>query len=107
MTGRVVLRQDAENDIDGISDYIAHDNLDAARRFREMVRKEITLLSEWPLMGALRDFPNPRLQGIRSWPVKHFMNYLIFYRPIENGIEIIRVLHGARDIERIFGGGTS
>jgi plasmid stabilization system protein ParE len=32
---------------------------------------------------------------------------MVFYRPIENGVEIIRVLHGARDIERIFGGGFS
>lgn len=107
MSGRIVLRQDAHDDIDGVSDYIARDNLDAARRFRAMVRHDLGALCEMPGMGALREFDNPRLAGVRSWPVKHFRNYLIFYRPIEIGIEVLRVLHGARDIERIFGGGAS
>jgi toxin ParE1/3/4 len=104
---RIVLRQDAIDDIDETSDYIARDNLDAARRFRATVREEIRSLSEMPGMGARREFDNPRLKEVRSWPVKHFMNYLIFYRPIEDGIEVLRVLHGARDIDRIFRGGIS
>jgi toxin ParE1/3/4 len=29
-------------------------------------------------------------------------NYLIFYRPLADGIEIVRVLHGARDIDSLF-----
>ena len=33
-----------------------------------------------------------------------FDNYLIFYRPTERGVEIIRVIHGSRDIEDLFGG---
>ncbi|MBD2690580.1 type II toxin-antitoxin system RelE/ParE family toxin [Anabaena catenula] len=36
---------------------------------------------------------------LRSFPVKI---YLIFYRPIDQGIEIVRILHGSQDIERIF-----
>lgn len=107
MSGRIVLRREAEGDIDSISDYIAHDNIDAARRFRQMVKEDITSLAEMPGMGALREFPNPRLHGVRSWPIKHFRNYLIFYRPIERGIEVLRIIHGARDIERLFGGGYS
>jgi toxin ParE1/3/4 len=39
--------------------------------------------------------------------LRHFMNYLIFYRPIGGGIDVLRVLHGARDIDRIFRGGIS
>ncbi len=38
-------------------------------------------------------------EGIRSFPSG---NYVIFYRTVEGGIEIMRVLHGARDIEKIF-----
>lgn len=39
-----------------------------------------------------------RQAGLRRWPIPGFRNYLIFYRPMENGVEIVRVLHGARDI---------
>jgi toxin ParE1/3/4 len=38
------------------------------------------------------------------WPIKGFANYLIFYRMRSNSIEIVRVLHGARDIEGARGG---
>lgn len=47
-------------------------------------------------MGRKRDELVPNL---RSFPVG---NYLIFYRPINQGIEVLRVLHGARDIPSIF-----
>lgn len=40
--------------------------------------------------------------GIRQWRLPGFENYLIFYRPLDDGVEILRVLHGARDIQRIF-----
>jgi toxin ParE1/3/4 len=39
---------------------------------------------------------------MRVWPVKGFENHLIFFRPIDGGIEVIRVLHAARDIESVF-----
>ncbi len=47
-------------------------------------------------MGKPRDelFPN-----IRSFPVD---NYLIFYRPLDKGIEILRVISGYRDLEKLF-----
>jgi len=37
-------------------------------------------------------------EGLRRWPVPGFRNYLIFYRPTETGVNIVRVLHGSRDI---------
>jgi toxin ParE1/3/4 len=52
-------------------------------------------------MGSPREFRNPHLAGIRQWRIPGFEKYLIFYRPLEDGIEILRVLHGARDIRRI------
>ena len=39
---------------------------------------------------------------MRSFPVKRYRNYLIFYRPSRDGIEVIRILHGARDFRRYF-----
>jgi toxin ParE1/3/4 len=49
-----------------------------------------------PQLGRRREELSPRL---RSFPVGR---YVIFYRPLENGIEIARVLHGARDFPPLF-----
>jgi toxin ParE1/3/4 len=49
-----------------------------------------------PGMGRKRD---SLALNLRSFPVG---NYLIFYRPINQGIEVIRILHGARDILSLF-----
>ena len=59
-------------------------------------------LAESPELGSLGEFQSPALCGVRRWRVKRFTNYLIFYRPLAEGIEVIRVLHGARDIDAIF-----
>ena len=49
-------------------------------------------------MGAVYPLNDPRLTGLRCSRIKRFRNHLIFYLPIENGIEVIRVIHAARDI---------
>ena len=48
-------------------------------------------------MGPMRDELAP---GLQSFPVG---KYLIFYRKMKGGIEIIRVLHGARNLPEVFG----
>jgi len=49
-----------------------------------------------PNMGTQREELSP---GLRSFPLR---NYIIFYRPMEKGVEIARVLHGARDLPKLF-----
>jgi toxin ParE1/3/4 len=96
------VHDEAEDDLKKIFGHIAADHVDAARRFLDSVWRDFERLAEQPGMGAIREFNNARAAHIRSWPVRGFRNYLIFYRPIENGVKIIRVLHGARDIAAIF-----
>ena len=43
-----------------------------------------------------------RLGGLRRVPVAGFKNYLLFYMPRKGGIDVVRVLHAARDIKSIF-----
>jgi toxin ParE1/3/4 len=57
-----------------------------------------------PGIGSPQSFENPMLAGVRRWPVEGFENYLIFYRTDDEHVEIIRVLHGARDIEAVLQG---
>ncbi len=76
--------------------------MDTARRFLHATNVSFEALARMPAMGAQRRFRNPRWSSVRAWPVKGFERYLIFYRPITDGVEILRVIHGARDIERLF-----
>jgi toxin ParE1/3/4 len=55
-----------------------------------------------PGMGQGRKFKHSELSGLRSFRVEGFRNYLIFYRPAGEGVEIIRVLHGAHDLDALF-----
>lgn len=54
-----------------------------------------------PGLGKFSKFSNPQLAGIRQYSINGFRLYLIFYLVIDSGIEILRVLHGARDLEAI------
>jgi toxin ParE1/3/4 len=76
--------------------------VDAASRFLDACEEAFRELERMPRLGRVREFHDPALKGIRTWFVKGFEKHLIFYRPTETGIEIIRVLHSARDIDRIF-----
>jgi len=82
--------------------YIGERNLDAAERFLVAAEEACRKLSEMPGMGRLREFAQPELAGIRSWPIGGFENYLIFYRETSEGVDVLRVIHGARDIDRLF-----
>ena len=86
----------ARSDLDEIWFYIALDNVDAADRFLRAIVSRFPRLASRPEMGRQREELAIRL---RSFPVG---NYLIFYRPTENGVEIARVLHGARDFPPLF-----
>jgi toxin ParE1/3/4 len=71
----------------------------AARRVHAAIGETLQFLAEYPGAGQERSELAHRL---RSLPVRRYRNYLVFYRPTNEGIEVIRVLHGARDLRRIF-----
>lgn len=62
-------------------------------------KKAMELLASMPEIGSIWESPLPSLAGVRVWPIRKFKNYLIFYRPISGGIFVLRVLHGARQID--------
>jgi len=100
---RILLRPEAERDLDEQADYIAREHsVEAALRFYAAVEDSLGLLMAQPRMGAARRFRNPLLAGVRMCVVKGWEKHLIFYRAVKGGIEVLRILHGARDIERLF-----
>jgi toxin ParE1/3/4 len=82
--------------------YIGENNLDAARRFLTAAQDACKTLARMPGMGASRDFGNPEWADLRAWPISGFENFLIFYLPTPTGIDVVRVIHGAQDLQRIF-----
>lgn len=97
----VVLERLAEQDLEGHVDYIAADRPSAAVRFVDAAEAASARLAEMPRIGAVRNFRNPRLEGIRFWPIPDFEKYLIFYRVTGEEVQVLRVLHGAQDIASI------
>jgi toxin ParE1/3/4 len=96
---RVTRRPLAEADIFEIWDYIADDSMEAADRWVDQLDEKFQLIATQPMMGRAREELVP---GLRSFP---FRRYVIFYMPTGAGIDVVRVLHGARDIDAAFGDG--
>ena len=92
------VRQRAREDVVDLAARIALDKLEPALRFYDAAEKAFTFLSEHPHAGPKIDPPIPASPQLRFWPIRRFRNYLVIYQPLENGIEIIRVLHGACDL---------
>ncbi|MGH9855408.1 MAG: type II toxin-antitoxin system RelE/ParE family toxin [Blastocatellia bacterium] len=93
---QVKLSNQAYGDLDAIWDYIAPRNFEAAEKLIGEITEKFALLSQHPLIGRRKD---DLIIDLRSFAVR---DYLIFYQPIEDGIEVIRILHSSRDIESEF-----
>jgi toxin ParE1/3/4 len=74
--------------------YIARDNIDAADRLIRDFERHLAMLANMPGLGRAEDDLAPSL---RSFPVG---SYLLYYLPADEGIRLVRVLHGARDINQ-------
>jgi toxin ParE1/3/4 len=73
-----------------------------AALYFDAVQATCETLAIQPQAGKLFATANPRLSGPRRFPIrKPFRNYLIFYQASEEALDVIRVLHGGRDIEAI------
>lgn len=92
-----IISPEALQDMEDIHDHITMDNAEAAGRVIQAFEEDISLLSGQPELGQFK----PRLRHLRLWVVTQFPNYLIFYRARDGVVEVVRVLHGARDLASI------
>jgi plasmid stabilization system protein ParE len=87
-----VLHPEAYNDLDGIWEFIAEDNLDAADRVREEIYEAIRKLLPFPYQGHRRpDLTSRPLRFIAVY------EYPIAFAPDENPLLVLAVLHGRRN----------
>ena len=94
---RAIFAPAAEADLETMVDYIAADNPAAADELVTRLEDLAARLAETPGMGRARFDLLPNLRSFRLG------RYLLFYRVTSSAIEVVRVLHGARDFPALFG----
>ena len=97
---RVLLTSQARDDLKAIGRHIAQQSQsrETALRFLDRINTKCDLYAAQPLMGEAR----PDLaEDVRCFPVA---DYIVFYRPLSDGILVLTVVHGARDIPAVFQG---
>lgn len=93
---RYIVSPEASRDLDEISDYFAARNIETGEQFVEEFNRKCRNLINFPNMG--RSYQEI-ITSVRGLPL---MGYIIFYRAIDSGIEIIRVVRGERDLPSLF-----
>lgn len=94
---RCIFSPRARNDFEDILKYIGKSDPESALEFVNRLESICKRIARLPGLGRKRDDLGP---GIRAFPVDR---YIIFYKALDFEVEIVRVLHGARDIESVFG----
>jgi toxin ParE1/3/4 len=100
MTLSLYISPEASRDADDIALYLEERNASAACRFVDAFEQTAEMLCRSPELGErLRCDPTGQ---IRYRTISGFKNYLIFYRRVDSVLEIVRILHGARNYEQFF-----
>lgn len=94
----LIVSPRADEDAVEIFAAIAADNRAAAERFRMALERQYARLRAFPHLGRAREFRARGLRGLRSCPLTDFPSWLVFYRIGRGTVEIVRVLHGARNL---------
>src|SRR5262245_4670096 len=109
MTAPIIITGPANRDIEGHREWLSRSSRATARRFVLALRQTAEQLAGMPGLGSPWESDAEEFAGMRFRSVPGFRNHLIFYRPLtgeDGGIEVLRVLHAAQDLDAIFGEGS-
>lgn len=95
------LSPEALDDLENIWTFIALHNPEAANRVIDAAYRSFGILSQHPELGRVRRIAQGKHE-IRSFVISDFQNYLVYYQPAPGGINVLHVLHDARDHSRFF-----
>lgn len=93
----VTRRREARTDLAEIWDHIAQDDPKRATAFLREIEALFETLASQPTMGRER---SELAEGLRSFPIGR---YVVYYLPWPDGVDVVRVLHSARDVARLIG----
>lgn len=95
---RVVFRPRARQDLLDHALWLGEADPRTAERFLHAAEGAFVRLQEHPQIGSPRILAHPQLRELRMWPIPGFERILIFYLAQSSQVEVVRVLHAARDI---------
>ena len=99
---KITRRPSANRDLLDIYRYYARQaGVRVADRFFDQAEAPFARLARRPGIGTRYQPDEPHYADLRHFPVSRFRMYMVFYRPFRGGIEVLRVLHGARNIAGI------
>ncbi|MGK7925440.1 MAG: type II toxin-antitoxin system RelE/ParE family toxin [Spirulina sp.] len=87
---------EAIRDLNSICNRIAQSDPRAASQLFDKIRQKCKLVANFPNMGKNYEQLVPRLRGFV------INDYIVFYYPQEEGIEVVKVASGYRDLESLF-----
>jgi toxin ParE1/3/4 len=99
---KVVLTPEARSDIKTVMRWIGTDNLERAESFSSELVEACRALARHP-----KRFPVARIVNGHEVRKRSHDRYVILYRLLDKEIEILRVVHGARDWAALLDGLSS
>ena len=103
MSARYSIKPKADQDLDDYADYLAREaTVDVALDFLSASHETFALLAENPQIGWQSRLNNPTLKALRVFRVSQFEKMIILYRPHADGVDILRVVHGSRNLRALF-----
>jgi toxin ParE1/3/4 len=103
MSRRVIRSELALSDLAELAEYIRQQSPGSALRFLDEAESTLHQLAAMPGIGERFVTENPVFQDLRCCNISKFRNYIIYYKPLADGIVVYRVLHAARDRAAVFG----
>jgi toxin ParE1/3/4 len=98
-----VAREDVLEQVGWYSDKQLYDIAD---RFKFASSGAISAVMQTPDAGAPKAVSNPQLVGLRTWPLRGFDDFRVYYLLRSDLLIVVRILHGKRDIGKILQGQT-
>ena len=93
----------AERDLEQQYDYIEQfQDSERAERLLKAPGETLEVLSRHPQLGRVVELKGSLVAGARMLRVSDFPKHLVFYRVSKRGVEVLRIIHGARDIDALF-----
>jgi toxin ParE1/3/4 len=96
------FRPRATADVYDLMDAIGEYHPRSAEAFATRVQEACRLLERFPLLGSIAPAAELAEIGLRVYRLKRFRNHLVLYLPLSDGIEVVRVIDGRRDLGRLF-----
>src|SRR5439155_20311647 len=101
MSRGVVLRAEVPSDIHSIIAFLEQDNLRIAEKFRVAVFAALEDLADMPGKGSPKHFRSKQLRDVRTWWIPGFRKFLILYKPVADGVDVLAIVHGARRLSKL------